>query len=234
MEGRLRTGARVAAVESSGAGVSLSVEAGGARERIETDAVVLATSARAAAALPGALPQAAASLLGGIEHASLAVVQAGFRSGSLPGLPPGFGFLVPRAAGLASLGWLVLSQVFEGRAPGGCVALVGFFGGTLSPRPPDLDDRGLGDLALRELGQVLGLKEPPRTEVLRIVRWKNVIPQYVLGHRKRIADAQASVARDRPATVLAGNYLSGVSIPRCLESGRAAARSLLARMESPR
>jgi protoporphyrinogen/coproporphyrinogen III oxidase len=229
---RLRTGARVAGVEYPGGRVAVAVEAAGSRERIEADALVIATSAHAAAALPGALPQAAAGLLQGIEHASLAVVQAGFRRDELPGLPPGFGFLVPRAGGLESLGWLFVSQIFDGRAPEGCVVLTGFFGGTLAPRALALDDAQLGDLAMRELAAFLGLRAAPRPELLRVVRWKNAIPQYVVGHQKRLAEARAALVRERPQAALAGNYLEGVSIPSCLASGRSAAARVTGAQES--
>jgi oxygen-dependent protoporphyrinogen oxidase len=230
---RLRTGVRVVGLEVSAGGVAVAVESGGTRERVDADAVVLASPAHAAAALPGALPPAVATALGRIEHASLAIVQAGFRRESVPGLPGGFGFLAPRAGGLESLGWLFVSQVFDGRAPEGCVALTGFFGGALAPRALSLDDRALGELALGELQRVLGLPAPPRAEVLRIVRWQNAIPQYHLGHQKLVADAEAALARERPRVALAGNYLAGVSIPSSIASGRAAARKAVARAGSP-
>jgi protoporphyrinogen/coproporphyrinogen III oxidase len=231
---RLRTGTRVAAVEPRGEGFVLETEAGGASERLDADAVILAGPAHAAAALPGALPPAVATLLASIEHASLAVVQAGFLRQNLPGLPPGFGFLVPRAAKLESVGWLFVSQIFDGRAPEGCVALTGFYGGMLGQSALMLDQRGeLGVIALHELATVLGLRGPPAPEILRIVRWQRAIPQYVLGHQNRIADARARLASERPGIVLAGNYLGGVSIPSCLESGREAARALIDRRLRP-
>jgi protoporphyrinogen/coproporphyrinogen III oxidase len=223
---RLRTGTSVLGLASDAGGVKVSVERGGARETIEADAAILATPARVAASLQGALPRPVAETLAPLEHASLAVVQAGFSRESLPGLPPGFGFLVPRDGGLESLGWIFLSQVFEGRAPEGAVALTAFFGGMLAPRSLERDDAALGALALRELGRVLGLRAPPEAAFLRVVRWRDMLPQYGIGHAGRIAGAVELLSRERPRVVLAGNYLEGVSIPRCIASGRAAAARL--------
>jgi protoporphyrinogen/coproporphyrinogen III oxidase len=223
---RLRTRTRVDAIERGGGRLALAVTSGDARERIEADACILATPAAVAATLLRPFAGGVADGLAGIEHASLAVMQLGFRTDDLPGLPAGFGFLVPRGAGLESLGWIFLSHVFAGRAPPGHVALLGFFGGTLAPRALGLDDRGLGELAVREIGRAIQAPRAGEPAFLRVVRWKNALPQYNLGHRERIRDVMSSLERACPELVLAGNYLKGISMPRSLESGSSAAAAL--------
>ena len=50
-------------------------------------------------------------------------------------------------------------------------------------------------------GSALGLRRaPPRAEILRIVRWKDALPQYDLGHQQRIADAMAHLGRESPGS----------------------------------
>jgi oxygen-dependent protoporphyrinogen oxidase len=224
---RLRTGARVESLQSAERGVAIAVSCGGAPERIEADAAIVATSAAVSARLLAAAAPSAAERLRGIEHASLAVVQAGFRNEDVPGFPPGFGFLVPRDAGIESLGWVFLSQVFDGRAPEGRVAVSGFFGGALSPGSLRRDDRALGELAVAELASALGIPRP-QPEVLRVVRWNDALPQYALGHRRRIDEARAALAREAPRIEIAGNHLGGIAITACIASGRAAAARIAA------
>ena len=91
----------------------------------------------------------------------------------------------------------------------------------------ELPEGELGALALRELGKALRLPAPPSPAFLRVVKWREMLPQYLVGHAGRIDAAVAELARNRPRIVLAGNYLTGVSIPKCLASGRAAADRVL-------
>lgn len=232
---RLRLRARVASiVRRPAGGVRLAVASGAGSEPLDADVAIVATGAPAASRLVRDAAPEAADGLARIVHASAAVVQAGFRRDELPGLPPGFGFLVPRGEGLASLGWLFLSQVFDERAPDGCVALGGFFGGVLASEPLAHADDEIGRLALRELGQAIGRAAPPRPEVLRIVRWTGAFPQYELGHRGRIEAVVASLRREAPGVLLAGNYLGGISVPAALASGRAAAAGALRGAEAVR
>jgi oxygen-dependent protoporphyrinogen oxidase len=224
--GDLRLGTRVDALaRRPGGGVLISTSYADRTEAVEADVAVVATGAQAAARVVAGVAPSAAEQIAAIEHTSVVLVQAGFRRSDLPGLPPGFGFLVPRGEGLESLGWIFLSQIFDGRAPEGGVALAGFFGGALAPKALAMDDRGIGEMAVSEIGRAIGVAAPP-ADFLRVVRWREVFPQYNLGHRERVERVTEALRRDAPEIVLAGNYLTGISIPRALASGRAAAAAI--------
>jgi oxygen-dependent protoporphyrinogen oxidase len=51
------------------------------------------------------------------------------------------------------------------------------------------------------------------------------MPQYVLGHPRRLERVEAALAR-HPGLALAGAAYRGVGIPDCIHSGEDAARSL--------
>jgi oxygen-dependent protoporphyrinogen oxidase len=223
---RLRLGTAVRSLARSDDGrIAVATEAGGATGQLVADAVIVATPAAAAAALVRPLAAEAADSLAAIESASLAVVQLGLGPEASRAVPEGFGFLVPRDEGLESLGWVFLSRIFEGRSPPDCAAITGFFGGLLAPKALALSDQDLGALAVREIGSVLGSDLRAGVRMLRIVRWKSALPQYDLGHARRVERALGALGRAAPRVVLAGNWLGGISVPSSIASGQAAARA---------
>jgi oxygen-dependent protoporphyrinogen oxidase len=80
-------------------------------------------------------------------------------------------------------------------------------------------------LVRAELHQLLGWDAPPRFTLIR--RWRRAMAQYEVGHSRRIA-AIGELAARHPGLHLAGNAYSGIGVPDCIRTGRAAARAVLA------
>ncbi|XP_037005825.2 protoporphyrinogen oxidase isoform X4 [Artibeus jamaicensis] len=77
----------------------------------------------------------------------------------------------------------------------------------------------------------LGLKEPPSHCLVHL--HKNCIPQYTLGHWKKLESASHFLAAHRLPLTLAGASYEGVALNDCIESGRrAAARALGSELDS--
>jgi len=70
------------------------------------------------------------------------------------------------------------------------------------------------------LRDVLGITAAPR--FIRIARWPNALPQYVMGHTDRVARIFARAATHR-GIFLAGASYRGVGIPDCITSAWSAA-----------
>lgn len=140
-------------------------------------------------------------------------------------IPPGFGFLVPKAsADNQLLACTFVDQKFPHRAPAGARILRAFFGGrsadTLSSQP----DTTISEAALTELCGILGpIPEPTFTTLRRLPR---SLPQYAVGHLDRIAQLESLVAQI-PGLHLLGNAYRGVGLPDLIRDARATARSLL-------
>jgi len=217
----------------------LACEAGGLR--VETahgaagalwsDRVVLAAPAPAAADLLRPLDARAAELLAGIDHAPLVVSHLGVAATGVRHPLEGFGFLVPRAAGLGLLGCLFLSNLFAGRAPEGRTLLTCMLGGTRWREAVDAPEDLLRAHLLSDLDRTLGLRAEP--ELLRTVRWPRAVPQPGPDHPRRMAELRARLAAlaepDGARIEPAGAWLGGVSLADTLASGVAAARRLLDR-----
>ncbi len=108
------------------------------------------------------------------------------------------------------------SRLFEGRAPNGGDLLAGFVGGMKDREALDLDDEALAALVIDDLRDLTGLDASP--DMVRVLRYRQAIPQLVLGHPDRIERIQARRTQ-QPGLFLAGNYLIGVGLKDAVRSG---------------
>lgn len=185
--------------------------------------VVLATPADAASRLLGDLEPECAAALASLDHAPLAVMHLGVDPRAARRPVEGFGFLVPREAGLGLLGCLFLSNLFPGRAPEGRALLTCMVGGVRWREVVDQPEDALRERLAAELDTTLGLGQEPTW--LRTVRWRRAVPQPGVGHGRMVADVRRRLA---PLGIeVAGAWVAGVSVADTLASGVAAARRLI-------
>lgn len=201
-------------------------DAAGRVEELRAEHVVLSLPAPRAGMLLAPLVADAADLLFEVEYASLVVAHAVFPREAIPGLPVGFGFLVPRCMRMRTLGWMSTSHIFPDTAPDGLVAMTAFLGGVLDPAAIDMDEGQIRHLLLGELALALHQKQTPVPLHLRLVRWPAVLPQMTVGHARRIEAVRALLAAEVPGIHLAGNWTAGPAIERCIRAGRAAGEAL--------
>lgn len=207
---RLRPGRKVVALQppqAPGGVQRLRLDDG---EVVESEVVVLATPAYAAAELLApALPEAARTLAE-VPYAAVQMVALGFAAAEVPTPMDGFGFLVPRGQQVRSLGVMWSSAVFPDQAPAGQVTLRAIAGGRLDPGFIDLDETAAVGAVLADLRLTMGITARPRSVLVK--RWPRAIPQLTLGHRERIDALRGHLAEAWPGLALAGNYLSGVAV----------------------
>jgi oxygen-dependent protoporphyrinogen oxidase len=198
------------------------VEAGG--ERQPFDAVMVAVPAHVAKALLAPLSSRMAELL--TMEASSAVIAA-FAFTESFALPRGFGFLAPAGEDSGLLAATFVDQKYPGRVPesGGRV-LRAFFGGSTALQLAGKTDAEIAELARKELEAILGPLPKPAFSIVR--RWPRSLPQYEVGHLRRVAELE-SLVRDQPNLWLLGNAYRGVGLPDLIRDARAAARELLER-----
>ncbi len=202
----------------------------GAAWRVETGAraftaptLAISTPADVTASLLRPIDAALASELDAIPYAPMTVVHVGVRRDAVPALPPGFGFLVPRDEGVRILGAIFSSQLFEGRAPAGHVLLTVFAGGSLDAEAPSLTDAAVRDFVMADLRRAIGLEGEP--SLFRVTRWPRAIPQYVVGHKDRVARIDAAVAKHAGLRLL-GNWRGGIAMPDCARNATSMATEL--------
>ena len=114
------------------------------------------------------------------------------------------------------LGSIWNTYLFENRAPEGWVLLNNFIGGETDREAITLCEDELISIVDRDLQKVLGISGVPLR--LPITRWPRAIPQYNLGHAKRIASIENAL-QNYQGLQLRGNYLHGVALGDCIKNG---------------
>jgi protoporphyrinogen/coproporphyrinogen III oxidase len=225
---RVRTGARVEAVERTGRASGAwawRLHLAGA-EPAEADHVVFASGAAATGRALALLDPSLASVLGEIPSAPLAVVCLGYATATLEHPLDGFGFLVPRGEAVRALGALWDSSIFAGRAPEGRALVRVMLGGATDPDAVDLDDDALAREAGTALRAAMGVRPDP--VFTKVVRHRVGIPQYTRGHLDRLALIERGLA-GYPGLWVAGNSYRGVAINACVADAASLAARILGR-----
>jgi len=188
------------------------------------DAVICTASAPESARLLGGVSQTLAARLAQLRYSSIAVVNLAYRLADFPVAPNATGFVVPRVEGRQVIAGSFSSIKFPGRAAAGQVLLRLFIGGSLQSELLRLSDQELGEIARRELHELMGVTTQPLLTM--VARWDDSMPQYGLGHTRWAADVQAQVQR-LPGLALAGAAYGGVGISDCIHAGELAAEAVV-------
>jgi len=216
------------ALVRDGGGWRLELADGGTSDAaLHADAAVLALPAWAAAGLVADWAPRLAGGLAAVPYVSTATVSLGYRQSDLPRPLDGFGFVVPAAEGRRITACTWSSAKFDGRAAAGCALLRAFLGGPRGEHHLAADDDTLVAIAREELADLMGLDTTLACEPLltAVHRHPRATPQYLVGHRERVAEMTAQLP---PGLALAGAAYHGIGIPDCIASGRRAADAVVA------
>ncbi|OAI56854.1 hypothetical protein AYO47_01880 [Planctomyces sp. SCGC AG-212-M04] len=199
---------------SQGTGGKWMLDAGGRSSQF--DAVVLALPGYQSAALLAPVNAPLAAELNAIEYSSSAIVVSGHRLAEVRHPLDGAGLVIPHLEKRRILAVSFASRKFPGRAPEGHVVLRTFLGGALQADQLSQPDEALKKVVLEELRDILGVEGAP--DFCEVVRYPRGIPQFVIGHRDRVARIEGIVGQLRGLS-LAGNAYHGVGIPDAILSG---------------
>jgi len=186
--------------------------------------VLLTCPAYESARLIRSLDPSLAGELEGIPYVSTATLNLTYRLSELPVLPAGSGWVMPRSEGRFILAATFCSQKFPGRSPSDHALLRCFVGGTgMEERVFLKDGEVLGNVR-KDLNEILGIRSAP--EMVRIHRWPKGIPQYLVGHERRLVRIRESLSA-HPGLHLAGAGYDGIGLPDCIQSGVESARAFI-------
>jgi oxygen-dependent protoporphyrinogen oxidase len=225
----VRTRAMVRELVPGPRGWRLTIGSAHAPQHLDADAVILALPGRPASRLLAGVPGAAgaATALGEISYASMAIITLAYPDTAFPQLPDGSGYLVPavdgrpvKAVTFSSVKWPHLRSRADGLVFVRCS--VGRIG---EEAILQRDDRELAALAAADLAAATGVRGAPADTV--VTRWGGALPQYTVGHLDRVARIQASLAA-QPGLAACGAAYAGVGIPACAGTARTAVDQVLA------
>jgi len=219
---RVRTGVAVASVTRSGDNWEVRTTAG---ETLQADLVISAAPAFAAAGMLEGVDASLVDTLRQILYSTLNVVCCGFKTEGLGHPLDGFGYLVPKEEGRTVLGTLWDSSMFEERAPEGMALLRSMAGGACKPELMELPESELLQRVRDDLQVAMGITQSPCFS--RIIRHQQAIPQYTVGHGKRLEAIEGRLS-SLPGLLLTGNAFKGVGLNDCVAASQAAVDKALA------
>lgn len=152
--------------------------------------------------------------------ASVANVAMAFDEDKVNISQDGTGFVVSRNANYNITACTWTNRKWPHTTPEGKVLLRGYVGRPGNTEIVDADDDKIIDVVLNDLKKVMNIEGQPNFHV--VTRWKNVMPQYTVGHKLRIGALQSNVQAELPGVFLAGSSFEGVGIPDCIDQGIAA------------
>ena len=210
-------GTAAESVRRKGSRFIVELSGGGRRE---AEALVIATPAFETARLVGPLDRSLEEMLRLIPFASTVVIHLAYRRPDVEHPLDGYGYLIPSVENSDLVACTWASQKWAGRAPADTV-LLRLSAGRFGRR--DLlgrSDEELYALARAECAATLKIDAEPVLQ--RLHRWDMGMPQYTVGHLRRVEAIDARAAAI-PGLFLAGASYGGVGIPQCIASGAAAA-----------
>ncbi len=185
--------------------------------------LVLACPAHAAAEILQSFAQPLASELAAIPYSSTILTTFIYSRAEIAPPLDGFGFLVPRAERktIAAATWV--STKFPSRIPSHLFAIRAFI---VDPEASNLMHVAHEDVlahAQADLRRLMHIEAPPLHA--KVHAWPSSMPQYVVGHRHRLATI-ADLLKGHPGLHLAGNAYDGVGIPDCLRLAKETAKRI--------
>jgi oxygen-dependent protoporphyrinogen oxidase len=210
--GEVRTDAGVVGILPRKEGFELHLENGGT---LDADIVVSAAPAHALAAMTSETLPPLAEILNQIPYAPMNVVCFGYQRQKIARDLDGFGYLIPRKEGKSILGTLWDSSIFPHRAPEGHVLLRSMMGGATNPGAIDLAESEVKARVMADLEEIMGIDVEP--DFVRIFRHRQAIPQYTVGHGKRLLALDERLG-GTPGLFLTGNAFFGVGLNDCVNA----------------
>jgi oxygen-dependent protoporphyrinogen oxidase len=193
------------------------------------DAVIIAIPTHAAAGVLQSADQDLARELGEINYSSSVTVTLGYDEKVRRGLPPGFGFLVPRSEGHRMLAATFVHNKFPHRAPENRALVRCFLGGARDEAILEASEKEILEIVRVELRKIVGVALNVEPLFARVYKWKSAMAQYSVGHLERLQRIEA-LRQKLPGLALAGNGYNGIGVPDCVRSGTEAAGKILAEM----
>jgi len=222
LQGEVKVAAGVQTIQKRDDGYRLTLEDG---SEFEADLLVSAAPAHALAAMLKQLSPGTSTVLQEIPYASMNVICFGYQRDKIAHDLMGFGYLNAKREKRPTLGTLWDSSIFPHRAPEGHVMLRSMMGGATNGAAVNLSDAEVQQKVQGDLEKIMGITAAP--DFVRIYRHQRAIPQYTVGHARRVTAVEESLG-GCPGLFVTGNAFAGVGINDCTLAAQRTAEKLIA------
>jgi len=160
-----------------------------------------------------------------VQYLPMAVLHLGTKQNTCINTLDGFGFLSGVHDNSFLLGCLWSSSAFRNRAPESETLLTCFAGGSVHPEILKYSDEELTEKGEKDLNGLLF--STPKTTLTQLTKHTRAIPQYSLGHRRRITKLQNEL-EEQHNIFLVGNYVDGISVNATMKQAITTVKSMYA------
>jgi protoporphyrinogen/coproporphyrinogen III oxidase len=218
LKGDLRLNTQVVGIERTPGGYVVLLASG---ERLETEAVILATLANVSAPLLREAAPETSALLETIEHENSGTITLVYHESDLPVQPMVNGLMIPRREKRCIDAMTVTSRKMPERSHPGYALVRVFFGGAM-PELIHFSDEKLVEIVTSELRDLVGISAAPLAHIAW--RWEAGFPQARVNHLKLVDAIEATLPK---GVYLAGSSYRGIAVPDCIRQGRIAAQKAI-------
>ncbi len=156
---------------------------------------------------------------------SVANVAMAFSESAIKKDIDGTGFVVSRNNDYTITACTWTHKKWSHSTPKGKVLLRCYVGRSGDEAIVEQSDDEIIQVVLDDLNKTMDITEKPEFSI--VTRWKNAMPQYMVGHMERIKEIKSSMNAQLPGVFLAGGSYEGLGIPDCIDQGEAAVQQVL-------
>lgn len=137
----------------------------------------------------------------------------------------GTGFLVPRQSDYTITACTWTHRKWPHTTPPGKSLLRCYVGRADEESIVDESDDVILETVQNDLKRSMNIDTTP--SFTHITRWHKAMPQYIVGHNKRLESTREQLKQHLPGIILAGSSYEGVGIPDCIDQGKQAVDDVL-------
>ncbi|WP_071396022.1 protoporphyrinogen oxidase [Bacillus tuaregi] len=160
-----------------------------------------------------------------VPSTSVATIALGFPKEAVQQDINGTGFLISRNSDYTITSCTWLHKKWPHTTPDGKVLLRCFVGRSGGEAIVDLSDDQIVTNVLSDLSNTITINQDP--ELALVSRWSHAMPQYTVGHQKRLARVTKGLQETLPGIFIAGSSYNGVGLPACIQQGEEAVNNVL-------
>ena len=160
-----------------------------------------------------------------MNYATIATVTMAFKQGQISKYKDALNFFVSRNSDLAITSCTWNNRKWDNVAPEGYDLLRVYIGRVGDESIVELSDSEIEKIVIQDLQKAIDLQSKPLFTV--VARWKQSMPQYTVGHEKRLAELKQQFEEQFPQVQLIGSSYEGISVPDCVAQGKEAAKQVV-------
>lgn len=145
---------------------------------------------------------------------SVANVALTFDSSAIHEELDGTGFVVSRNSPYRITACTWTYKKWDHTTPEGKVLLRAYVGKPTDQEVVTFSDKAIIDIVLQDLEKTMGITKAPESAI--VTRWRELMPQYTVGHYERISSVRQHATKRLPGVFMAGSSFDGVGVPDCI------------------